>query len=194
MTQFVYIVYPIVGALLGVVYAMLTGATWSEFFLSSYAMFACMAAPAILAMLWVFRKLWRDECIPFARMAYRTMLGAVGAPIVVTFASYDAALFGWKALGYALFSIRYATCPAILVGGVALAAVAMRRNVQRRTAIGPPSTGGTPPSDSSDPGTRPATAHRTEASGPPEQGSSTRLVACFSSRGTPFRLVPRSGS
>ncbi|MDO8599094.1 MAG: hypothetical protein Q7S02_03215 [bacterium] len=155
MIGFVYIVYVFVGLLFGVAYAMLTGATIQDFFGMSVAMFACMAAPMIVGLLLVFRRLGLDEGIPFARVAYRMMLGAVGAPIVVTFASYDAALLGWKALGYALFSIRYYTCPAFLVGAFAFMVIALHRDFQRRTAGDPPSAGNAPPSSG---GARPTTA------------------------------------
>lgn len=189
--------YAIVGSLVGSAYALLTGAETMRSF-SSVMTFGVLFGPVVAVAIAVFRKLAQESTIPIARAIYHTLLVTVAAPVLMYGAQLLAGAFDVPNVARSFEVMKYWMMPLVFIAAVFYGIwrlVEHEARRQERRASG--STGGpssAPPSGSGNPGGQPTTAQRADASGsssePPNTSRVvTAAVACFSSRGTPFRLI-----
>ncbi|MBI4434442.1 hypothetical protein HY635_01310 [Candidatus Uhrbacteria bacterium] len=194
MIWFIFaLIYVAAGVPIGFGYAFFTGVSGPTF--SEVVALSATFGPVIIMVLAGFREAAKKAGVPIALALYHTILIAFAAPMFIFGIALILDALGAPSVARLLKSFSYWSIPFVFINAGIYGILCITRQMDRRCMSG--ATGGpgvTPPSGSNDPGTRPATAQRAEASGSPEKGTGMRMVACFSSRGTPFRLVPRSGS
>ncbi|MBI4449669.1 hypothetical protein HY634_01295 [Candidatus Uhrbacteria bacterium] len=187
------LIYSVAAAIVGSAYAWLTGASGPRF--DEAAPLAGLLGPILIMVMVGVRKVAMDTGrmrISIARAIYHTLLVAFAAPMLCFGASLGLDALGAPLVARLLKGFSYWSIPLVFVTAACYGLWRVTRQFDRAQNE-PGGPGATPPSGSSGPGTRQATAQRAETDGS-SQGSGMRMVACFSSRGTPFRLVPRSES
>lgn len=182
------LLYVVVGGVIGSAYAWLTGA--SDPTRAEVVAWAATFGPAILMVMAGVRKVMREDGTPFARWTYHTLLVTFAAPMFCFGTSLLLNALGCLWFARLFKGLSYWSIPIVFVAAASHGLWRATREFNRRFERS--STGGpTPPVGSG--GNRPAAAsHRDPAEESPlGDGQAYRVVACFSGRGTPFRLVRR---
>lgn len=170
--------YALVGSLIGVAYALLTGADMSS--RANVVALAGFAGPVVLVVIVAFRKLARESDIPITRAIYHTLLITVAAPVLLYGAQLIAAAASATRVAWAFeraFEVlKYWSAPLVFVFAVlyGIWRVIEHEEHRMRRASGPSGgPNGTPPSGSGNPGGQPTTAQHAKANGSSSESSGT---------------------
>lgn len=181
--------YVFVGSLIGVSYALITGADMSS--RANVTAIAGFAGPAVLVVIVAMRRLMRETDIQITRAIYHTLLITVAAPVLLYGAQLIAAAADAPKVARSFEVLKYWSTPLFFTVAVMYGIWRVIEGNRPRAISTNGRSGGSPPPSDDGSATSTELPEQAVPESLPGDEHSSRMVACFSSRGTPFRMVRR---